>query len=184
MQDRVIHMILPKGGSGIKIIELAGWTGKVFLISRTNLKDIKNRPDSSNPRVYFLFGESGESTKQQLYIVESENFFDRLINHDSNKGFWNFAVVFVGGLDKAKVRYIEWIASQEAHKIGRFEIKNSVSRNENTLSEYDEITTKDFFENMKFILNVLGFPIFENVKESILDKNIYKLIGENFDAKA
>lgn len=182
MKNQVIHMIIPGESSGVKIIEIANWTGKAFIVPRASLKDIKERPEAKHPALYFLFGESDESTNQKLYIGESENFYDRLINHDANKDFWNFAVIFTGGLDKAKVRYLEYLATSK--HTGRFDILNSTERNENALKEYDEISTKDFFETVKFVLSVLGYPVFEEVGKSISDSKIYTLKADGSDAKA
>lgn len=184
MKNQVMHIIVPGESSGIKIVELANWTGKAFIVPRASLKDIKDRPEAEDPALYFLFGEADESTNQKLYIGESENFYDRLANHDANKDFWNFAVIFTGGLDKAKVRYLEYLATFEALLVGRFDLVNSASRNENSLKEYDKMSTKDFFDSVKFVLTVLGYPVFEHVDESVSDTKIYTLKAEGVDAKA
>ena len=176
--------MVPGEPSGIKIIEVANWNGKAFVIPRANLTGIEGRPESDDPALYFLFGESDETTNQKLYIGESESFYSRLSNHDANKDFWNFAIVFTGGLDKAKVRYLEYLANIEAIKVGRFDILNLATRKENTLTEYDEISTKDYFEMIKFILTVLGYPIFDHVDESVSDKRVYYIKGEGADARA
>ncbi len=178
-------MIIPDESSGIKIIELSGWTGKVLIIPRTSLRSLKERKESLLSGIYFLFGDSEDSTYQKLYIGESEVIINRLNDHDAKKDFWSNAIVFVGGLDKAKVRYLEWIATQEAKEVGRYEIMNSVGRKENSLTEYDEISTRDFFQKMKYVLSILDYPIFENIKESISDSKIYYLkTKEGVDAKA
>ncbi len=184
MKNKILHIMIPGEPSGIKIIEVANWNGKAFVIPRANLTSIEGRPEADDPALYFLFGESDETTNQKLYIGESESFYDRLANHDANKDFWNFAVVFTGGLDKAKVRYLEYLANVEAVQVGRFDILNLAKRTENTLSEYDEISTKDYFEMVKFILTVLGYPVFDHVDESVSDKRIYHINGEGADARA
>ena len=183
MKHKILHVILPAEGSGIKVIELANWSGKVFVVPRTHLKDLKNRPESTQPALYFLFGENDESTNQKLYIGESENFLDRLFNHDANKDFWNKAVIFTGSLDKAKARYLEYLATSEARQVGRYSLLNAASRKENSLSEYDEVATRDYFENVKFLLAALEYPVFDHVEESVTDKRIYILKGEGFDAR-
>lgn len=184
MKNQVIHMILPEGSSGVKIVELAGWTGKTFVIPRAHLRSIEDRPEVDDPAVYFLFGEGDESTNQQLYIGESENFFERLINHDGKKDFWNLAIVFTGGLDKAKVRYLEYLSHMEAIAVGRYDLVHSASRRENTLSESDEIITKSYFNQVKLLLSVLGYPVFDDVEESVSDETVYFLQGEDFEAQA
>lgn len=177
-------MILPTENVGFKIIEMANWVGKVFIVPRASLKDLKNRNEANSPAIYFLFGDADESTAQKLYIGETETFLNRLTNHDLNKDFWNTAIIFIGGLDKAKVKYLEFLANKEAAIVARFDLENNTEPKINKLSEFDEISTKDYFEKIKYILSVLGYPVFESVKKSILNKKIYTFKTDGAEAKA
>lgn len=184
MKNQVLHIILPTENTGFKIIELAGWPGKVFVLPRTNLKDIKDRSEVNNPAVYFLFGDSEEATAQKLYIGETENFYNRLITHDQTKEFWNSAIIFTGGIDKAKVKYLEYLANKEAIDAARFNLENSTIPQKPHLAEFDEIAVLDYFEKVKYILSVQGYPVFESVKKSLSDSTIYYLKAEGTDARA
>lgn len=177
-------MILPTENTGFKIAELENWPGKVFIVPRASLKDLKERSEVNNPAIYFLFGDSNEATRQRLYIGETETFLNRLMNHDQNKEFWNLAVIFIGGIDKAKVKYLEYIASKEAKEIGRFDLENSTIPKKPHLAEYNEMATLDYFEKIKYILSVLNVPVFDNIKQSISDSKLYYLKGEGFRAEA
>ncbi len=184
MENQVLHMILPTENVGFKIIEMANWVGKVFVVPRVSLKDFKERLEANNPAIYFLFGEEDESISQKLYIGETETSFNRLTNHDANKEFWNTAIVFIGGLDKAKVKYLEFLANKEATFAARFNLENNTEPKINKLAEFDEISTKDYFEKVKYILSVLGYPVFESVKKSISSKKIYTFKTDGADAQA
>lgn len=184
MKNQVLHILVPNEPNGYKVIKLAGWNGTCFVVPRTELKDLENRPEIKDPGIYFLFGDNDESTDQKLYIGESERFFDRLLNHDANKDFWNSAVIFTGGLDKAKVKYLEFLSTSEATKVDRYSILNSVSPKENSLSEFDVVITQDYFSKINYILSVLGFPVFQDVSISKENGEIYFLKGEYFDAKS
>lgn len=92
--------------------ELSNWNGKAFKISRSEVS-ICTRDDLKNPGVYFLFCEETNG-EDSVYIGESENVLDRLLQHLSayNGGkenyYWNNAVVFIGrDLNKALIRYLE-----------------------------------------------------------------------------
>lgn len=177
-------MLIPNEASGYKLIQLSGWHGKCFVIPKQELKEIGKRSESKDPGIYLLFGENDESTNQKLYIGESEKFLDRLLNHGVNKDFWNIAIVFTGGLDKAKIKYLEFLSTTEAKKINRYDLLNDVSPKENMLSEFDAVITQDYFSKMNYILAVLGYPVFQNIKESISSDKIYSLKSEGADARS
>lgn len=184
MENQVFHIILPTENVGFKIVELAGWVGKAFIVPRAHLRNLKERKEDGDPAVYFLFGEADESTAQKLYIGETETFLNRLTTHDLTKEFWNTAVIFTGGLDKAKVKYLEYLANKEAGTVARFALENNTAPKENNLAEFDEISTKDYFKKIKYTLSVLGYPVFENIKESTKNAPLYFLKAEGADAKA
>ena len=178
-------MLIPKEPVGFKLIQLAGWAGKCFIVPRTELKEIKDRPEAHDPAIYFLFGEADESTNQKLYIGESEDFFKRLITHDDSKDFWNTALVFTGGLDKAKIKYLEYLATKSAHIANRYDLVNGSSPAENSLSEFDLASTKEYFKKIEYILSALSYPVFDTIKQSITTHHsTYLLKGEGFDAKS
>ena len=184
MKNQVLKILIPNDVNGYKVIQLEGWNGKCFVVPRTELKEIEKRIEIKDPGIYFLFGENDESTDQKLYIGESERFFDRLVTHDTNKDFWNTAVIFTGCLDKAKVKYLEFLSVTNAIKAKRFDLLNGVLPKENVLSEFDLISIQDYFSKIDYILTVFGYPVFQNIESSILDKKIYYLKGEGFAAKA
>jgi len=182
VKNQVVQMLIPNEPTGYKLFELSGWSGKCFIVPRTELKELESRSEAGQPGIYFLFGESDESTEQKLYIGESERFFERLKNHDAKKDFWSTAVIFTGGLDKAKVKYLEHLASAQAVVARRYAITNNVSPKENSLSEFDLTIVKDYFTKIDYILKVLGFPVFQAVAEIRADSIKYFLRSDDFDA--
>ena len=76
---------------GVRIIELSESSVKAFVIPRLKLNDVKNREEICWPSLYFLIN-SGDN---QLYIGESENFYNRVKNHDQSKDFWDLAIAVV-----------------------------------------------------------------------------------------
>lgn len=178
-------MLIPEGNpNGMKIIELPGWSGKTFIVPRQNLKELKDRPEVNQPGLYLLFGIDEASSEDLVYIGESENFYSRIANHDSNKDFWNTAVIFTGGLNRAFVKYLEYRATTMAHDADRMVVQNKVQPQENTLSESERVIVEQYFENVQFILGAIGYEVFETVAESIADKKLYYLKAEGVDAKA
>lgn len=184
MKDQVLHITIPNNAAGYKIVNLEGWKGECLIIPRTELGDIDKRPEIRNPGIYFLFGEEDESNKQKLYIGESERFFDRLQTHDANKNFWNTAIVFTGGLDKAKIKYLEFLSTNEAKKVNRYDLLNDTKPNENSLESYDKLATNNYFSRINYILTALKYPVFQAIRESIKDDTIYYIKSRNSDARA
>lgn len=185
MKSKVLQILVPEGNpNGMKIIELPGWSGKSFVVPRQNLRELKDRPEVNQPGLYFLFGVDESSSEDLVYIGESENFYSRIANHDSNKDFWNTAVIFTGGLNRAFVKYLEYRATTMAHNATRMIVQNKVQPQENTLSEAEKVIVEQYFENVHFILGTIGYEVFETVAESITDKKFYYFKSEGIDAKA
>ena len=175
MKPKALQMLVPGGNpNGMKIIEIPGWSGKCFLLPRQNLKELKDLPDINHLGLYILFGSNEESGDGLAYIGESENFYNRITNHDANKDFWDTAVIFTGELNKAHVKYLEYKATALAHKVNRMMVQNKVQPPENSLSDIDKISVEDFFDKIQFILEALGYQLFHTITESISDKKIYK----------
>lgn len=185
MKSKALQMLVPEGNpNGMKIIELTSWSGKCFIVPRQSLKELKERPETNQPGLYLLFGVDETSSDNLVYIGESENFYGRIANHDSNKDFWNIAVIFTGGLNRAFVKYLEYRATTLAHEADRMIVQNKVQPQENTLSEFEKVTVEQYFENIQFILGSFGYEVFDKVAEAISDTKLYSLKGEGADAKA
>ncbi|MBI2633777.1 MAG: GIY-YIG nuclease family protein [Parcubacteria group bacterium] len=170
-----IKILLPDGDpNGIKVIEISGWKGKTFVIPRGKLKDIKEREEAEHPAIYFLFGEGSDPSRQKVYIGESETFYNRLLNHSDNKDFWNTAIVFTGGVNRAHIKYLENKSVALAKKINRYEVNNQVEPLENRLSEFEKAEADDYFEKVKLILGVSGFALFQEVPKRQDISEIYR----------
>lgn len=185
MTSKVLTILIPDGNpNGMKIIKLPGWSGQCFVVPRQNLRELKDRIEINSPGLYFLFGVDENSSNNLVYIGESENFYNRIANHDLNKDFWNLTVIFTGELNKAFVKYLEYRAIIIAHNANRMIVQNKIQSQENTLSENEKVIMEQYFENVHFILSVIGYEIFETVAESISDEKLYYLKTDEVDAKA
>ena len=91
---------------------------QMFVIPRSNLAYLNEQEKLHKPAFYILIGED-ETTKPQAYIGETENFKERVKDHDSKKAFWQKALVFVSkdeDMTKADVQYLEYRAIAEAKR--------------------------------------------------------------------
>jgi hypothetical protein len=157
--------------NGLRIIKLAGWIGKAFVIPRDDIKEIKKLKEANYPAVYFLFGE-GEADKPAAYIGQTDNFDRRLNQQSISKEYWDFALVFTGE-SEIDVQYLENLCTNYAKKANRYEIKNSTGTPGRNISDFRMVTNNDFFEKIKFITSLLGYPLFQETPKEQQVSDIY-----------
>lgn len=95
---------------------------QMFVIPRSNLSYLNTQEKLQKPSFYILLGED-EATKPQAYIGETENFKERVKDHENKKAFWQKALVFVSKdaeMTKADVQYLEYRAIVEAKQANNF----------------------------------------------------------------
>jgi len=184
MAQVITTILLDDNPKGLRLIEMANWSGKAFVVPRGKLKELKSREDANQPGVYILFGEGTD--RASAYIGQSENVVGRLFSHDATREIdeWNTALVFVGQLDSTFIKYLESVSLDLAKKADRYQIFNKGGVNENRLSEAQKIISNTYFEQMKLIIGFLGYPVFEIVSESVVGSKIYNIKAEGADAKA
>jgi Domain of unknown function (DUF4357) len=131
------------------------------------IKESIDREDLKNVGVYLLFGKDPNSPEHDMvYIGETEDGFTRLNNHIKEKEFWTNVVVIIskdGNLNKAHVRYLEYKLYELAKKIGRFRLANKIIPRCPSISESDTAEMDEFTENIKLLVNTLGYKVFEDV---------------------
>lgn len=162
---KAIELFLVNGSADSLIIaELSNWNGKAIKIPRTEISAL-NREDIKGPGVYFLFCKEDDGT-DSAYIGEAENVHERLIQHlrDYQSGkeayYWNSAVTFLGrDLNKALIRYLENRFVEIARECGRYSILTKNTYKNTVLKESQIATMEEFIDNVKILINTLGYKI-------------------------
>ncbi|HEA28956.1 MAG TPA: GIY-YIG nuclease family protein [Leeuwenhoekiella sp.] len=171
--------------NGRMTCELSNWTGKALKIPRKKIKESSDRPELENTGIYILFGKSNKSENKELaYIGEAEGIYNRLNQHLSAKDFWNEALVFVSkdeNLNKAHIKYLESRLHEIAIKVNRYDLENGNIPPRSTISESDQSEMEEFLENIKLLVNALGFKIFEELRK---DQTIEEQIKSTFYIQA
>jgi hypothetical protein len=169
-EPRLLQTYLLDGSiEGVRIIELSESSIKAFVIPRIKLNDIKSREEINWPALYLLIN-SGDN---QLYIGESEKFYDRVKNHDQKKDFWDIAVAIVSSnntLEKSDVKYLESMAVEKAQATAAMEVLNKTVPSRNNVHEFKVHTLEKILDDTALIAESLGFSIFsskENDEEQI-----------------
>ncbi len=143
--------------------ELSNWSGKAYKIPRIKVKDCTDRPYLQNTGVYFLFGK-GENETSLVYIGEAESVIVRLNQHLNQKDFWNEGIIFLSkdeNLNKAHIKYLENRLHDLAINAKRYEVINSKTPTQSSLSEPEKAEMEEFIENIKLLVNTLGHKLFD-----------------------
>lgn len=155
---RLIQTYLPTGTlEGPRIIELSDSAIKAFVIPRLQLGAVRQRPELSQPALYFLV--SGDQSLG--YVGESENFIKRMRDHDQKKDFWDVAVAIVSNansLEKSDVKYLESLAVERA-QAGSMEIQNRTAPIKNNVHEFKLHTLNKIIDDAQLVLTSLGYDI-------------------------
>jgi len=165
---KTIQIFLPNGDAqGIRIADITSRTIQAIQIPKHKLSDAARRAEVCTIGVYFLFGEN--EGKKTLFIAESENCYDKLLQ-DAQKPeseAWDSAVVVTSktaSLTKAHYSYLKWVCLSVAEKSRAVVIKQSIPT-EPFLSEPMKAELLDNFGPLRILLTTLGFPFFEMLSE-------------------
>lgn len=184
MGKTITTYLIDGNPQGTQYVTISNRTCKMFMIPRASLSNIRGREDLKQPALYILLGED-EVFTPKAYIGESECFFERIKNHDSSKGFWHRALVFIANdnaINKADVQYLEHLSVIGAQKAKRY----SVSDNKQTpkapnLSEHQKDTIEEFFEDVKMLASFINCNIFDIVEQK--NNHLFFMQTRGCDAK-
>ena len=186
---KAIELFLVNGSADSLITaELSNWNGKAIKIPRTEVAAC-DRDDITGVGVYFLICQEDDGT-DSVYIGEAENVLDRLIQHlreyqsGKEKYYWNTAVVFVGrDLNKALIRYLENRFVEIAKECGRYTILTKNTYKNTVLKEAQVATMEEFIDNVKILINTLGYKVLVPAPQATADTTYLYCKGSGASAK-
>lgn len=156
---------------------------KMLLIPRANLSIINEREELQSPAFYILLGE--DDLEPKAYLGETENFKERVKDHDYKKTFWQKALVFIskdGAMTKADVQYLEHLAVATTKKAKRYSVdENKQIPKAPNLPEHQKDSMNEFFEDIKLLTSFVGCNIFDVVEQK--DKHLFFTKNRGCDAK-
>lgn len=164
---KLIELFLVNGTADSLIIaELSNWNGKAIKIPRIEVSTC-NRDDITQAGLYFLFGKEDDGS-DSVYIGESENVKDRLVQHlrdyqaENEKYYWSMAVIFIGrDLNKALIRYLENRFVEIARASKRYIILTKNTYRNTVMKESQKAVMEEFVDNVKILINALGYKVLE-----------------------
>ena len=116
MGKTVTTYLIDGDPKGTQYVFISNKICQMYMIPRSNLTILNVREELQTPAFYILLGED-ESMQPKAYIGETENFRERVKDHDSKKAFWQKALIFISkdaAMTKADVQYLEHRAIAEA----------------------------------------------------------------------
>ncbi|MFR0597641.1 GIY-YIG nuclease family protein [Limosilactobacillus mucosae] len=164
---KTIELYLVNGtADSLVTAELSNWNGKAIKIPRLEVQSC-TRDDITQAGVYFLFCKEDDDT-DSVYIGESENVKDRLIQHirdyhaDNEAYYWTTAVIFIGrDLNKTLIRYLENRLVEIAKSCKRYKILTKNTYQNTVMKESDIAVMEEFIDDIKVVINALGYKVLE-----------------------
>lgn len=175
---KAIELFLVNGtAESLITAELSNWNGKAIKIPRTEISSC-DRDDIKGVGVYFLICQEDDGT-DSVYIGEAENILDRLSQNlrdfqsGKEKYYWNTAVIFVGrDLNKALIRYLENRFVEIAKECGRYTVLTKNTYKNTVLKEAQIASMEEFIDNVKILINTLGYKVLVPVPKAT-DDTVY-----------
>ena len=184
MGKTVTTYLIDGDPKGTQYVFISNKICQMYVIPRSNLSILNERQELRTPAFYILLGED-ESTKPKAYIGETENFRERVKDHDSKKTFWQKALLFISkdaAMTKADVQYLEHLAIAEAKQSNAFVLdENKQTPKAPNLPEYRKDDMDGFFEDVKFLTSFIGCAIFDVNKPK--EEHLFFAKSHNCDAK-
>lgn len=183
---KAIEIYLPEGNSqGVKVCDINTSFGKGILIPRNKLNQLPKDENLLIPGIYFLITEIDETNTFSVYVGEAENLLERLKTHDKKRPDWNKAVVFLSSknnLNKAHFKFLENHCYQIIQNVDRFKLDNLNIPSSSGLTPSNRDLALHFFEDLKIIMGILGFPLFEEIKIA-KEEDIFYCTNKSASAK-
>lgn len=162
------------GDNSIVKVEIANWNGLAVKFARNQLSKIA---EIKKTGVYILIGDCLTGTK--IYVGEGDPIKDRIMSHNVNKSFWEYAIIFVSKddttLNKTHIQYLEHRLIHLAQKTKKCDLDNGNTPTMPTIDEFNKQESEDFLSNIIKILEKLDVWLFydnSNIsKQNILQNN-------------
>lgn len=180
MGEVITTHLLDGSPNGIRSIQISNRNIMAFIIPRADLEKAKKLDELKASCLYMLF-EGGSSVKPKAYVGETDNFIDRVYEHNQKKDFWDTAIVFISQantINKTEVLYLEYLALHKALSVNRFDLsENKQKPKKPNVQRHIRDSVEGFFKDVVFVTDFINLPIF---KDSLKAKKSNKLFYTNY----
>lgn len=173
-RPQTIQIFLPTGDPrGMRVAEITTRIVRVIEMPRSQLADFLKLPEAAQVGMYFLIGELSEAGLPRVYIGQSGNVGNRLVQHNQSKDFWNRALVVISltnSMTQTHALFLEWFAIQQATIAGRYSLENGNSGARPHTPAPLEADCHEIHETAATLLATLGQPVFEPLTNTSTSK--------------
>ncbi|WP_165242643.1 GIY-YIG nuclease family protein [Corynebacterium lizhenjunii] len=169
-RGKAIEMLLVDGTpGGITTVRINGSTSKIIAASRSDIGELKDRPELNRNGVYFLLGDDVSSVENTwCYIGKTENLGQRLVDHQQKKSEWQ-RLVFCYSDDESYNEghwgYLEHRLIEMAQKAGRCSMpENKQIPKTRKLSEAQRVAVANLLDEIKILLPLLGVNVLRSAE--------------------
>lgn len=178
-RPQTIQIFLPTGDPrGMRVAEITTRIVRVIEVPRSQLADFLKLPEATQVGMYFLIGELSEAGLPRVYVGQSGNVGNRLVQHNQSKDFWNRALVVISltnSMTQTHALFLEWFAIQQATKAGRYSLENGNTGARPHTPAPLEADCYEIHETAATLLATLGQPIFEPLTNTLSSKSAKEL---------
>ena len=176
-QGRSVTLFLEDGDAdGVITMDLHGWEGNAILIPRDKVNTYSNS-EVKDTGVYLLLCNSFNG-ERSVYIGEAIDVQKRLIRHirDYSAGkeefYWETAAIFTAGasLNKGLAQYVENRLKHIAMEVNSYSVLTKKTVGGTKLKPSAKADMETFIDNIRIIVRLLGFYVFEKPEEKEHDK--------------
>lgn len=171
MGKTITTYLMTGNPKGSRYILISNRICMMYVIARSELSLAYRIKKLKYPSFYILLGQDEDKTPM-AYIGQTENFTERVRQHDYKKQFWNRALIFVSIGDdvqsttKADVEYLEYKGYKLAKKVNRYSLsENKQEPKEPRLPEHQRDAMDEYFEDCKSLVSFIGCNLFEEEKK-------------------
>lgn len=185
--QRVVTYLYPEheNASNLKVFQDRTNQIKAFYFTRDYIKKVEELESGRNYAVYFLFDKTEDGEMTKVYVGQSRNGAYRMQDHNTNKIFWSFCLMFVtdnNSFDTLTIDYMEYYFIKKLGKSGRYFLENKAMRNtEPNVSIYDKPTVQSYISQIEFLLKAEGINLEE--EKSDLHTKFYYPKSDKYNAR-
>lgn len=149
--------------------DVSGWTGHVLAGPRSAVSRMLQRSDAQTNGVYLLTGSDDSAVESlRCYIGRTENFAQRLRDHDAKKGWWDRAVLISSreeAFNEGYWGYLEFRMVEIASLAQRSTLNDNKQKpRPRKLSEAQQSDAEGFLEQVRAVLPVLGINVLRSAR--------------------
>ncbi len=165
---------------GPRIIDMGSTkTCQCFVIPRdSSIADIVKSHDALKSYAYYmLLGKI--NGKNAVYVGQTNDFTNRVIDHKVKKEFWDTALVFVSkahAIYQSEVSFLEYLGWKSVTDAKNYQVENSKPILEPSVPQSTKDDMELFFEEIQFIARFFGCEAFDTPKKLVsLPMNLYHI---------